>query len=109
MLLSVCTRCGSEALVCASGAAAVIGAYIVSCLIGAIRCLHTLPPAPLPTCLQLKQHAMYVVVHMASSTSAHKEAVMASGWPAQLVQLLRCAEWRGRWQVALRLHACAAW
>ncbi|KAI7844558.1 hypothetical protein COHA_001916 [Chlorella ohadii] len=44
----------------------------------------------------LKQHAMYVVVHMASSTSAHKAAVMASGWPALLVQLLSDSDERMR-------------
>jgi len=37
---------------------------------------------------QLKQHAMYVVVNMASSTNAHKQAVMQSGWPALLVAQL---------------------
>lgn len=57
--------------------------------------LHPPPVRSAPTSsalarLQLKQHAMYVVVNMASSTSAHKGAVMASGWPALLVQQLRC-------------------
>lgn len=45
--------------------------------------------------LQLKQHAMYVVVNMASSTAAHKQAVMESGWPALLVQQLGCAAPQG--------------
>ncbi|KAI3433416.1 hypothetical protein D9Q98_003231 [Chlorella vulgaris] len=38
---------------------------------------------------ELKHHALYVVVNMASSTAAHKEAVMQSGWPPLLVQQLR--------------------
>ena len=39
---------------------------------------------------------MYVIVNMASSTAAHKTSVMDSGWPALLVEQLRCAR-------------CAAW
>jgi hypothetical protein len=34
---------------------------------------------------------MYVVVNMASSTAAHKAAVMQSGWPQLLVEQLRWA------------------
>lgn len=36
----------------------------------------------------LKMHAMYVVVNMASSTAAHKQAVMSTGWPALLLAQL---------------------
>lgn len=46
------------------------------------------PPLSLLPPMQLKQHAMYVVVNMASSTSGHKAAVMASGWPQLLVDQL---------------------
>ncbi|EFN59484.1 hypothetical protein CHLNCDRAFT_138098 [Chlorella variabilis] len=44
----------------------------------------------------LKQHAMYVVVNMASSTAAHKAAVMQSGWPALLVEQLSDGDERVR-------------
>lgn len=44
----------------------------------------------------LKQHAMFVVVNMASSTAAHKQAIMASGWPALLVAQLSDSDDRVR-------------
>ncbi|PSC76204.1 armadillo repeat-containing 8-like isoform B [Micractinium conductrix] len=44
----------------------------------------------------LKQHAMYVIVNMASSTAAHKTSVMDSGWPALLVEQLSDGDERVR-------------
>ena len=50
------------------------------------------PPQPDPQQAQqgpsLRQHAVYVAVNVASGSPSHKDAVMASGWPALLLGAL---------------------
>lgn len=62
--------------------------------------------------LQLKEHALYVVVNMASGSEAQKAAVMAGGWPQQLLAHMGDAEPRVReaavWAVINLSWRCAA-
>lgn len=62
--------------------------------------------------LQLKEHALYVVVNMASGSEAQKAAVMAGGWPQQLLAHMGDAEPRVReaavWAVINLSWRCTA-